>query len=73
MSVRPHLPEATERRRRELAGKIAATERQIVEMRAAIEAEAAEVATLSEQEDAREAELGTDRAAMALAGEHADE
>lgn len=57
--------QATERRRRELARKHAATERQIAELRAAIEAEEAEVATLIEQEDARETVLGSDREAMA--------
>ncbi len=56
----------TERRRRDLARRRSATERQIAEMQAAIEAEEAEVATLIEQEEARETALGADRAAMAV-------
>jgi circadian clock protein KaiC len=57
--------QATDRRRRELARKRAATERQITEMRAAIEADEAEIATLIEQEEARETARGSDRDAMA--------
>lgn len=57
---------ATERRRREVAGKRATIEREMAEMRAAIEAEEAEVATLIEQEEARETVFGTDRSAMAV-------
>lgn len=58
--------QTTERRRREVARKRAATERQIIEMRAAIEAEEAEISTLIEQEEARETTLGVDRTAMIL-------
>jgi circadian clock protein KaiC len=57
--------QATERRRRDLARKRGATERQIIEMRAAIEAEEAEVSTLIEQEENRETALGAERAVMA--------
>lgn len=56
----------TERRRREVTRKRAATERQIAELRAAIEADEAEIATLIEQEEAREAMIGGDREAMAV-------
>jgi circadian clock protein KaiC len=57
--------QATQLRRRELARKRAAIERQIAELTALIEAEESEVATLIGQEEARESALGTDRAAMA--------
>ena len=57
--------QATERRRREIARKRAATERQIAEMQAAIEAEEAEIATLVAQEEARETLSGSDRQMMA--------
>lgn len=56
----------TERRRREVARKRAATERQIAELRSAIEADEAEIATLIEQEEARETVIGADREAMAI-------
>lgn len=55
----------TERRRRELARKRSAVERQIEELRAAIEAEEAEIAVLVEQEESRERSFGADREAMA--------
>ncbi|HEV2677521.1 MAG TPA: circadian clock protein KaiC [Aliidongia sp.] len=55
----------TERLRRELARKRAATERQIAELRAAIEVEEAEIAMLIEQEENRETVLGADREAIA--------
>jgi circadian clock protein KaiC len=58
--------QTTERRRREVARKRAALERQIAEMRAEIEAESDEVTKLIEQEDAREAAVQTDRTAMAV-------
>lgn len=57
--------QATELRRRELARKRAAIERQIAELTASIEAEESEVATLISQEEARETAIGSDRAAMA--------
>ncbi len=57
--------QATEFRRRELARKRAAIERQIAELSASIEAEESEVATLISQEEARETAIGGDRAAMA--------
>ncbi|WP_395677609.1 ATPase domain-containing protein [Inquilinus sp.] len=57
--------QVTERRRRDVARKRAATERQIAELRSAIEADEAEIATLIEQEEARETVLGADREAMA--------
>jgi len=57
--------QVTQLRRRELARKRAAIERQIAELTALIEAEESEVATLIGQEEARESALGTDRAAMA--------
>jgi circadian clock protein KaiC len=56
----------TERRRREVARKRGAMERQVLEMRAAIESEEAEVAKLIEQEEVREAALGAERAVMAI-------
>jgi circadian clock protein KaiC len=56
----------TERRRRELARRRAATERQIAELTAALEAEESEVSTLIEQEEARESTLESDRATMAV-------
>lgn len=58
--------QSTERRRRDIARKRAAAEREIIEMRAAIEAEEAEIATLIEQEEARESSLGSDREQMAI-------
>jgi circadian clock protein KaiC len=54
------------RRRREVARKRAAVEREMVEMLANIEAEEAEVATLIEQEESRETVLSDDRTAMAV-------
>jgi circadian clock protein KaiC len=57
--------QTTDRRRREVARKRAALERQIAEMRAEIEAEADEVTKLIEQEDARETAMNSDRRAMA--------
>lgn len=57
--------QATERRRRELDRKRAATERQISEMRSALEAEEGEVAMLLSQEEARETVYSADRTAMA--------
>ena len=57
--------QTTELRRRELARKRAAIERQIAELTASIEAEESEIATLIGQEEAREIALGGDRAAMA--------
>ncbi|HEX4505822.1 MAG TPA: circadian clock protein KaiC [Alphaproteobacteria bacterium] len=56
----------TERRRREVARKRAATERQVAELMAALEAEESEVATLIEQEEARETTLTADRETMAV-------
>jgi len=58
--------QTTDRRRREVARKRAALERQISEMRAEIEAEADEVTKLIEQEDARETAMNSDRTAMAV-------
>jgi len=58
--------QTTDRRRREVARKRAALERQIAEMRAEIEAEADEVTKLIEQEDARETAMNSDRTAMAV-------
>ena len=55
----------TERRRRELARRRSATQRQIAELMAALEAEENEVSTLIEQELARETTLEADRATMA--------
>lgn len=57
--------EATERRRREVARKRGAVERQIAEMLAAIEAEESEVSTLVEQEETRETTRGSNRSEMA--------
>jgi circadian clock protein KaiC len=56
----------TDRRRRELERKRAATERQIAEMRAALDAEESEVSMLLSQEEARESVFKKDRAAMAV-------
>lgn len=56
---------ATEMRRRAVARKRGAVERQIAEMLAAIEAEESEVSTLVEQEEARETTRGTNRSEMA--------
>jgi circadian clock protein KaiC len=52
------------RRRRDIAGRRAASERQIAELHAEIEAQDAEVARLVAQEERRETVLETDRAAM---------
>lgn len=57
--------QVTERRRREMARKRAAAERQIAELRSAIEADEAEIQMLIEQEEAQETMLGADREAMA--------
>jgi circadian clock protein KaiC len=57
--------QATERRRRELARKRAAVDRQIAELRAALETEETELATLIEQEEAREMAQVTERSEMA--------
>jgi len=54
-----------ERRRRELARRRAATERQVAELMAALESEETEVSTLIEQEEARESALEADRVTMA--------
>jgi len=54
-----------ERRRRELARRRAATERQVAELMAALESEESEVSTLIEQEEARERALEADRVTMA--------
>lgn len=56
----------TERRRREVQRKRASVERQIGELRAMIDAEESEINKLVEQEEAREAAFGKDRAAMAI-------
>ncbi|WP_158881020.1 circadian clock protein KaiC [Rhodanobacter sp. L36] len=58
--------QATERRRRDLARKRAAVERQIAEMRAALETEEIEVTTQIEQEEARETAQGSERSQMAI-------
>jgi len=57
--------QSIERRRRELARRRAATERQVAELMAALESEESEVSTLIEQEEARETALETDRMTMA--------
>lgn len=54
-----------ELRRRDIARKREAVERQIAELRASIEADETEVETLITQQEAREASFGRDRAAMA--------
>ena len=57
--------QAIERRRRDVARKRAAVEREMAEMRANIEADEAEIATLVKQEEAREEILSSDRTTMA--------
>ena len=57
--------QAIERKRREVARKRSAVDRQIAELRAALETEETEVATLIEQEEALELAHGSDRSEMA--------
>jgi circadian clock protein KaiC len=57
--------ELTERRKREMARKRDALERQIAEMRAALDAEEDEVSQLLEYQSIRSASASSDRAAMA--------
>jgi circadian clock protein KaiC len=57
--------QATERRRRDIARKRAAVERQVAELRAALETEESEIATQIQQEEAREVSLSSERTEMA--------
>jgi circadian clock protein KaiC len=57
--------EQTEQRKRQMARKREALERQIAEMRAALDAEQDEVSKIAEHHDIRSASVASDRAAMA--------
>jgi len=57
--------EATERRRRELARKRAATEREIADMRRSLDGEEEDLRRLIEQEEAREEVIGSERSELA--------